>query len=71
MAVKVPETLAHLHYWTVQLTRRASKEDVLAAFRTSSRIAFIRTDEGLTAINSVKELMADLGRPHANLRQPL
>jgi glyceraldehyde-3-phosphate dehydrogenase/erythrose-4-phosphate dehydrogenase len=33
MAVKVPETLAHLRYWTVQLTRRASKEDVLAAFR--------------------------------------
>ncbi|MEX2472817.1 MAG: type II glyceraldehyde-3-phosphate dehydrogenase [Gemmatimonadota bacterium] len=67
MAVKVPETLAHLHYWTVQLTRQASKEEVLAAFRTSSRIAFIRTDEGLPAINSVKELTADLGRPHANL----
>lgn len=67
MAVKVPETLAHLHYWAVQLTREASKEEVLDAFRTSSRIAFIRTDEGLTAINTVKELMADLGRPHDNL----
>jgi glyceraldehyde-3-phosphate dehydrogenase (NAD(P)) len=67
MAVKVPETLAHLHYWAVTLTRPASKEEVLAAFRTSSRIAFIRTDEGLTAINTVKELMSDLGRPHANL----
>ena len=67
MAVKVPETLAHLHYWAVKLTRPASKEEVLAAFRTSSRIAFIRTDEGLTAINTVRELMSDLGRPHANL----
>ncbi len=67
MAVKVPETLAHLHYWAVQLTRKASKEEVLDAFRTSSRIAFIRTDEGLTAINTVKELMADKGRPHDNL----
>ncbi|HMO42482.1 MAG TPA: type II glyceraldehyde-3-phosphate dehydrogenase, partial [Phenylobacterium sp.] len=67
MAVKVPQTLAHLHYWSVQLTRRASKEEVLSAFRASSRIALIRTGDGLAAINTVKELMADLGRPHDNL----
>jgi glyceraldehyde-3-phosphate dehydrogenase (NAD(P)) len=67
MAVKVPETIAHLHYWTVQLTREASKDEVLDAFRTSSRIAFIRIADGLTALNTVKELMADLGRPHDNL----
>src|SRR3546814_926227 len=42
MAVKVPETLAHLHYWTVQLSRRAGKDEVLDAFRASSRIALIR-----------------------------
>jgi len=67
MAVKVPETIAHLHYWTVQLTREASKDEVLDAFRTSSRIAFIRMADGLTALNTVKELMADVGRPHDNL----
>jgi glyceraldehyde-3-phosphate dehydrogenase (NAD(P)) len=67
MAVKVPETLAHLHYWSVQLTRDASKDEVLDAFRTSSRIALIRISDGLSAINSVKELMADLGRPHDSL----
>lgn len=67
MAVKVPETLAHLHYWSVQLTRPASKEEVLDAFAASSRIALIRMDAGLTALNAVKELMADLGRPHDNL----
>ena len=67
MAVKVPETLAHLHYWSVQLTRPASREEVLDAFAASSRIALIRMDAGLTAINAVKELMADLGRPHDNL----
>ena len=67
MAVKVPETLAHLHYWSVQLTRPASKEEVLAAFSASSRIALIRMDAGLTALNAVKELMADLGWPHDNL----
>jgi len=67
MAVKVPETLAHLHYWSVQMTRRASKDEVLEAFRSSSRIALIRSSDGLVALNTVKELMADRGRPHDNL----
>jgi glyceraldehyde-3-phosphate dehydrogenase (NAD(P)) len=67
MAVKVPETLAHLHYWSVQMTRKASKDEVLEAFRRSSRIALIRMDDGLVALNRVKELMTDIGRPHANL----
>ncbi|MDP3720097.1 MAG: type II glyceraldehyde-3-phosphate dehydrogenase [Acidobacteriota bacterium] len=67
MAVKVPETLGHLHYWSVQMARNASKDEVLDAFRTSSRIALIRISDGLVALNSVKELMADRGRPHANL----
>ena len=67
MAVKVPETIAHLHYWAVQLTRPSSKAEVLEALRTSTRVAFISHAGGLTALNSVKELMADLGRPHDNL----
>jgi glyceraldehyde-3-phosphate dehydrogenase (NAD(P)) len=67
MAVKVPQTLAHLHYWWVELTRPADRDEVLAAFRRSSRIALIRLDEGLVAVNSVKELMSDIGRPYGNL----
>lgn len=67
MAVKVPETLAHLHYWVVQMTRTASKEEVLAAFRRSTRIALIRYGDGLPALNAVKELMSDAGRPRADL----
>jgi glyceraldehyde-3-phosphate dehydrogenase (NAD(P)) len=67
MAVKVPETLAHLHYWSVEMTRAASKEEVLAAFRTSTRIALIRHADGLPALNAVKELMSDAGRPRADL----
>ena len=67
MAVKVPETLAHLHYWSVEMTRAASKEEVLAAFRASSRIALIRYAHGLPALNAVKELMADAGRPRGDL----
>jgi len=50
-----------------QMTRRASKDEVLDAFRASSRIALIHTSDGLVAINTVKELMSDRGRPHDNL----
>ncbi len=67
MAVDVPETIAHLHYWSVQLTRAPSKAEVLDAFRSSSRIALIRTSDGLSALNTVKEMMADMRRPHDNL----
>jgi glyceraldehyde-3-phosphate dehydrogenase (NAD(P)) len=67
MALKVPETIAYLHCWAVQLTREASREDVLEAFRSSSRIALIRMRDGFDALNSVKELMADIGRPRDNL----
>lgn len=67
MAVVVPETLAHLHYWWVRLTRPATTGEVLDAFRTSSRITFIRAGDGVAAPNVVKELMADLGRAHGDL----
>lgn len=67
MAVKVPETIAHLHYWAVRMPKPATKDEVLAAFRASSRIVLIRTSEGLGALNAVKEMMADLGRPHDSL----
>ena len=67
MAVAVPQTLAHVHCWNVRMTRAASLDEVLAAFRTSSRIALLRSSDGLGAINVVKEMMADLGRPRADL----
>ena len=67
MAVKVPQTLAHLHYWSVKMPRKATKDEVLEAFRASSRIALIRMSDGLGAINAVKEMMADFGRPNDSL----
>ena len=67
MAVKVPETLSHLHYWSVQLTREATKEEVLEAFSASTRTAFINYSEGLSANNAVKELMLGLNRPYGDM----
>lgn len=67
IAIKVPETIGHLHAWSVELTRETSRDEALAAFEASPRILPIRSDGGLAALNSVKEWMADLSRPHDNL----
>ena len=67
VAIKVPETIGHLHSWSVELTRDAAKDDVLEAFAASSRILFVDSESGLVAINAIKEWMADVGRSHANL----
>src|SRR5690625_4463329 len=45
-AVKVPQTLSHLHYWTVQLTREASKEEVLEEIGRASCRERVESWEG-------------------------
>jgi len=67
IAVKVPETIAHMHSWYVELTRPSSNEEVLEAFASSSRILLIDGRNGLSALNSVKEAMAMQGRPNSDL----
>lgn len=67
MAVKVPETLSHLHYWNVKLSRKASKEEVLEAFRHSTRITFIDYASGLVSNNTIKEKYLDMGRPWGDM----
>lgn len=67
IAVKGSHNSSHLHTWWVELTRPASREEVLEAFRATPRIAFIRTSDGVAALNSTVELMADLGRPRGDL----
>ncbi len=67
VAAKVPQTLAHIHYWNVKLTRPTSAEEVIEAFRKSSRIAFVKHSEGFHAINSIKELMLTRNRPFGDM----
>ena len=67
MAVVAAHTTSHLHAWNVELTRPATKDEVLTAFRAVPRIAFLRSDEGLAALNSTLEMMADLGRPRGDM----
>lgn len=66
MAIKVPETLSHVHYWSVQMSRPADKAEVLDALRTP-RILLVRMADGLSAINAIKEWMLDIGRPRGDL----
>jgi glyceraldehyde-3-phosphate dehydrogenase (NAD(P)) len=67
MAVKVPETLSHLHYWNVQLSRKANKEEIVNAFQSSTRILLINYDEGLSANNAIKEWMLAKSRPYGDM----
>lgn len=66
-AIKVPQTLSHLHYWNIKMTKAASKEEVLEAFRTSSRIRLIQYDQGLVSNNTIKEMFLDMGRPWGDM----
>ena len=66
-AVKVPETLSHMHYWNVKLKKQVSKEEVLNAFKTSSRIKLIQYDQGLVSNNTIKEMFLDMGRPWGDM----
>lgn len=66
-AVKVPQTLSHMHYWNVKMKKKASKEEVLNAFKTSSRIKLIHYDQGLVSNNTIKEMFMDMGRPWGDM----
>jgi glyceraldehyde-3-phosphate dehydrogenase (NAD(P)) len=67
IAVVAAHTTSHLHAWSVELTRPASKEEVLAAFHAAPRVAFLRASDGVVALNSTLEMMADLGRPRGDM----
>jgi len=67
IAAKASHTQCHNHYWVVELSREAGRDEVLAAFQTAPRIAFIRMADGIVALNSTIELMKDLGRPRGDM----
>lgn len=67
MAVQIPETIGHVHFWNVELTKETTKEEILDAFRTSSRIGFLKMGDGFNGINTIREFMSDMERSRANL----
>ena len=67
MAGKASHNLSHIHYAMVETNRPLDLDEVRDALREEPRIAFVRSDNGLVALNSVVELMRDLGRPRNDL----
>jgi glyceraldehyde-3-phosphate dehydrogenase (NAD(P)) len=67
IAAKASHTQTHNHYWTLQLSREANRDEVLDALESPPRIALIRMADGLVALNTTVELMKDLGRPRGDM----
>lgn len=62
-----PFNLSHLHFAMIETTRPVSLDELRDALWDAPRIAFVRADEGLVALNSVVELMRDLGRARGDM----
>ncbi len=67
MAGTASHNLSHIHYAMVETTRPISLNQVRQALLEEPRIAFVNSNNGLAALNSVIELMRDLGRPRNDL----
>jgi glyceraldehyde-3-phosphate dehydrogenase (NAD(P)) len=59
--------LSHIHFAMVETTRPVTLDELRDALWDAPRIAFVRASDGLVALNSVVELMRDLGRPRGDL----
>lgn len=67
MAAKGPYNLSHIHYAMVELKKRVKVETIIQTLRRTPRVLLIRAADGLEGLNSVIELMRDIGRPRADL----
>lgn len=67
MAGTASHNLSHIHYAMVETKDTLNLKQVRDALREEPRITFIRADNGLAALNSVVELMRDIGRPRNDL----
>lgn len=67
LAASGPFTLSHIHFAMVETTRRVAVDEVRAALADAPRIAFVRASDGVVALNSVIEMMRDLGRPRGDM----
>lgn len=67
MAGAGPYNLSHLHFAMVETTRPVTPDELRHALWEEPRIAFVRSTDGLVALNSVIELMRDLNRPRHDM----
>lgn len=67
LAAKAAEDLSQCHFWFIELAPHTTREQVIAAFRGAPRIAWIREQDDIAALNSTLVLMKDLGRPRGDM----
>lgn len=67
LAAAGPYNLSHIHFAMIETTRPLGLDEVRDALWDAPRIAFVRADDGVVALNSVIELMRDLDRPRGDL----
>ncbi len=67
MAGAGSHNLSHIHFTMIETTKATSLDEVREVLTLAPRIAFIRARDNLVALNSVIELMRDLGRPRADM----
>ena len=67
IAAAASHNLSHLHFAMVETTRDTSLDEVRDVLWDAPRIAFVRAKDNLVALNSVVELMRDLGRPRGDM----
>lgn len=67
LAGAASHNLSHVHFAMVETTRPIGLDELRDALWDTPRVAFVRAGEGLVALNSVIELMRDLGRPRGDM----
>ncbi len=67
MAGAGPYNLSHIHFAMVETHHAVSLDELRHALWEEPRIAFVHAQNGLVALNSVIELMRDLGRPRSDM----
>jgi glyceraldehyde-3-phosphate dehydrogenase (NAD(P)) len=67
MAGAGPFNLSHMHYAMVETNHQISLKELRHALWEEPRLAFVRSSDGIVAMNSVIELMRDLRRPRNDM----
>lgn len=62
VAAAGPFNLSHLHIAFVELNEAIDKKTVIKMYQEAPRVVLIKNSDGLVGLNSVIELMRDLGR---------
>ncbi|HEX5417594.1 MAG TPA: type II glyceraldehyde-3-phosphate dehydrogenase [Chloroflexota bacterium] len=67
IAAAGPFTVSHIHFAMIETTRPVSSDEARDTLEAAPRIALVRADDGLGALNAMSELMRDLGRPRGDM----